>query len=66
MLEATHWTEHGVLNGGVRERTERAEGVCNSEGRTMISTNQIPPELPGTKLPTKEYTWSNPWLLLHM
>jgi hypothetical protein len=23
-------------------------------------------ELPGTKLPTKEYTWSNPWLQLYM
>jgi hypothetical protein len=24
------------------------------------------PELPGTKLPTKEYTWKEPWLQLHM
>ena len=23
-------------------------------------------ELPGTKLPTKEYTWSDPWLQPHM
>ena len=28
--------------------------------RTKISTNQTPPELPGTKPPPKEYTWSNP------
>ncbi|XP_076796740.1 uncharacterized protein LOC117715751 isoform X2 [Arvicanthis niloticus] len=34
-----HWKEHGVPNGGVRERTEGAEGVCNPIGRT-ISTNQ--------------------------
>jgi hypothetical protein len=27
-------------NGGVRERTEGAEGVYNSIGRTTISTNQ--------------------------
>jgi hypothetical protein len=32
-----------VPNGGVRERTERAIGVCNYTGRTTISTNQTPP-----------------------
>jgi hypothetical protein len=25
-----------------------------------------PSEIPGTKLPTKEYTWSDPWLQPHM
>ena len=25
-----------------------------------------PPELPGTKSPTKDYTWKDPWLQLHM
>ena len=25
-----------------------------------------PTELPGTKQPTKEYTWRDPWLQLHM
>jgi hypothetical protein len=25
-----------------------------------------PPELPETKPPTKEYTWRDPWLQLHM
>jgi hypothetical protein len=43
MLIANHWTElgvpNGVLKGGVRGRTEGAEGICNSIGRT-ISTNQ--------------------------
>jgi hypothetical protein len=33
-------SEHGIPNGGVRERTEGAEGVCNPIGRTTISTNQ--------------------------
>jgi hypothetical protein len=59
MLEANHWTEHRVPNRRVREKTE---GVCNLIGRTTISTNQTPPELPGTKPSTKEYTW----LQLHM
>ena len=57
MLKTNRGTEHGVLNGGVREKTEEAKGVCNPIGRTTISTNQTPPELPGTKPPTKEYTW---------
>jgi hypothetical protein len=39
MLQANHWTEHGIPNGGVRERTEGVEGVCNPIGRTTVSTN---------------------------
>ena len=53
-------------NGGLRERTEGAEGVCNPIGWTSISTNQISPEFPGTKPPTKEYTRRDPWPQLHM
>jgi hypothetical protein len=26
----------------------------------------VSPELPGTKLSTKEYTWRDPWLQMHM
>ena len=41
MLTDNHWAEGRVLNGGVRERTEGAEGVvCNPIRRTTISTNQ--------------------------
>jgi hypothetical protein len=54
------WTEHGVPNGIVRERTEGAEGVCNPIGRTTISTKQTSTELPGTKPSTKEYTGRDP------
>jgi hypothetical protein len=42
MLTANHWTEHGDPSGGVRERTEGAEVVCNPIGRATISTNQTP------------------------
>jgi len=42
MLTANHWTENWVPNGGVRERTEGAEGDCNPIGRTTISINQTP------------------------
>jgi hypothetical protein len=40
MFTANHWTDRGVPNGGVRERTEKAEVVCNPIRRTAISTNQ--------------------------
>jgi hypothetical protein len=30
MLAANHWPEHRIPNGGVRERTEEAEGVCKT------------------------------------
>jgi hypothetical protein len=39
MLAANHCTECRVPNGGVRERTAEAEGVCNHIGRTP-PTNQ--------------------------
>jgi hypothetical protein len=42
MLTANHWTEQGVSNEGVRERTEVTERVCNPIGRTTMSTNQTP------------------------
>jgi hypothetical protein len=29
MFTANHWTESGLPNGGVREGTERAEGVAD-------------------------------------
>jgi hypothetical protein len=35
-LTAIHWTEHNVFNGGVRERTQGAEGVCRPIGETTI------------------------------
>jgi len=42
MLTANHGTVHENPNGAVRERTKRAEEVCNPIGRTTISTNQTP------------------------
>jgi hypothetical protein len=40
MLTVKHWTEHWVPDGGVRKRTEGAEGVFHPIERTKISTNQ--------------------------
>jgi hypothetical protein len=53
MLAANYRTEHWVPNGGVREKTERAEGVCNPIERTTISTNQTPKSSQGLKHQTK-------------
>jgi hypothetical protein len=47
----------GSPNGGVRERIEGAEGIFNPIRRQ---------ELPGSKPPTKEYTWRDPLLQPYM
>jgi hypothetical protein len=36
MLTVIYWMEHRAPNGGVRESTQGAEGVCNPIGRTTI------------------------------
>jgi hypothetical protein len=36
MLIANHWTEHGIPNEGVKERTEGAERVCRPIGGITI------------------------------
>jgi hypothetical protein len=38
--------EHRAPNGGARESTQGAKGVCNPIGRTTIWTNQYPPHPP--------------------
>jgi hypothetical protein len=47
MPSASHWTEHGAPNAGVRERTERAKGVCNPIERAQyLPTNPLPSHPP--------------------
>ena len=53
MLAASHWTEHWDHNGGVTERTEGAEGVCNPIIRTTILTNQYPQSSQGLNYQSK-------------
>jgi hypothetical protein len=55
----------GLSTGGARERTKGAEGVSSPIGGTNMNQSDLP-ELPGTKPPTKEYTWRDPWFQLHM
>ena len=42
MLATNNQTKQGDYNGGVRERTEGAEGVYNPIGITTISPKQTP------------------------
>jgi hypothetical protein len=42
ILTVIYWMEHRALNGGARESTQGAKGVCNPIGRTTIWTNQYP------------------------
>jgi hypothetical protein len=66
MLAAIHWSEHGIPNEGARERTQGAEGVFQPHRRNNNINQPVPSEFSGTKPPTKEYKWRDPWLQLHM
>jgi hypothetical protein len=54
MFAANNWTEHGTLIEELGEELKEFKGFSTKQ------TNQTPPplpQLPGTKPPTKEYTW---------
>jgi hypothetical protein len=53
-----------VPNGGVREMTEGAEGVCNPIGTTIISTNQTLQTSQGLNYQPR--STCEAWLQLHM
>jgi hypothetical protein len=61
MLTDNLWTEHrlpsGVPSGGVRKKTEGAERGLQPHRKNNNINQPDTPELPGTKPPTKEYTW---------
>jgi hypothetical protein len=42
MLTVSYWMDHRAPNGGARESTQGAKGVCNPIGGTTIWTNQYP------------------------
>jgi hypothetical protein len=65
MLSANYWNEYRVPNGGVSKRTEGAEVFATHRKNNNIKQSD-PLELPGTKAPTKENMWRDPWLQLHM
>jgi hypothetical protein len=45
MLTFSYWIDHRAPNGGAREYTQGAKGICNLIGGTTILTNQYPLEL---------------------
>jgi hypothetical protein len=42
MLTVSYWMDHRAPNGGARESTQGAKGICNPIGGTTIWTNQYP------------------------
>jgi hypothetical protein len=48
--------------GGVRERAEGVEWGLQPHMKSNNVNQPDPPEFPGTKAPTKKYTYSDPWL----
>jgi hypothetical protein len=45
MLTVSYWMDHMAPNGGARESTQGAKGICNPIGGTTLRTNQYSPEL---------------------
>ena len=45
MLTVSYWMDHRAPNGGARESSQGANGICNPIGGTIICTNQYLPEL---------------------
>jgi hypothetical protein len=45
MLTVSYWMNHRAPNGGTRESTQGAKGVCNPIGGTTVCSNQYPLEL---------------------
>jgi hypothetical protein len=38
----SYWMDHRAPNGGARESTQGAKGICNPMGETTLRTNQYP------------------------
>jgi hypothetical protein len=54
MLAANHWTEHRVPSGRVKELKEVKRLVTHRKNNYI--NQPVPPKLPETKEPAKEYT----------
>jgi hypothetical protein len=55
MLTVSYWMDHRAPNGGARENTQGAKGVCNPIGGTTIWTNQYPGALDSSCICTKRW-----------
>jgi len=61
MLAANHWTENQTPWGELEERLKELKKL-----ETPKNNNANKPELPETKPLSKDYTWTDPGLQLHM
>jgi hypothetical protein len=48
------------------EELKELKGFATPYKEQYQPTRTPTPEFPGTKPPTKEYTWRDPWLQLHI
>ena len=47
MLTVSYWMDHMAANGGARESTQGAKGICNPIGGTKYElTSTLPPNPP--------------------
>jgi hypothetical protein len=65
MLAANHWTEPEVPDVGDEEGLKELRGFA-APWREQQCQPQDPPELWDTGPSTKEHTWKDPWVWLHM
>jgi hypothetical protein len=50
MLTVSYWMDHRAPNGGARESTQGAKGICNPIGGTTLWTNQYPGALDSSSI----------------
>jgi hypothetical protein len=60
-IELSAGSPKGELENGLKE----LRGFATSRKNNNIN-QPYPEELPGTKPPTREYTWKDPWFQPHM
>jgi hypothetical protein len=56
----------GISLEELGEGLKELKGIATLQEEQQFINQPDTPELPGTKLPTKEYTRRDPWLQLHM
>jgi hypothetical protein len=61
MLTVSYWMDHRAPNGGARENTQGAKGICNPIGGTKIWTNQYPTPTPTPGDRVSSYIWIRRW-----
>jgi hypothetical protein len=55
MLTVSYWMDHRAPNGGARESTQGAKGICNPIGGTTLRTNQYPGALDSSCICIKKW-----------